>query len=193
MRKDQCMHCAEPGCLVACPAPGAIVQYTNGIVDFQQDHCIGCGYCMTGCPFNVPKFSPNTRRVYKCTMCVDRVSVGLQPACVKACPTSCLQFGTKEQMVEIANKRVEQLKTDGFMQAAVYDPPGVGGTSVITVLAYGDKPELYGLPRDPTIPTIVRFWKGPLKWIGNLAMIGGLLGVFAHYMRFGRKGGEGEQ
>jgi formate dehydrogenase beta subunit len=193
MRKDQCMHCAEPGCLVACPAPGAIVQYTNGIVDFQQDHCIGCGYCMTGCPFNVPKFSPNTRRVYKCTMCVDRVSVGLQPACVKACPTSCLQFGTKEQMVEIANKRVEQLKTDGFMQAAVYDPPGVGGTSVITVLAYGDKPELYGLPRDPTIPTIVRFWKGPLKWLGNLAMIGGLLGVFAHYMRFGRKGGEGEQ
>jgi len=193
MRKDQCMHCAEPGCLVACPAPGAIVQYTNGIVDFQQDHCIGCGYCMTGCPFNVPKFSPNTRRVYKCTMCVDRVSVGLQPACVKACPTSCLQFGTKEQMVEIANKRVEQLKTDGFMQAAVYDPPGVGGTSVITVLAYGDKPELYGLPRDPTIPTIVRFWKGPLKWLGNLAMIGGLLGVFAHYIRFGRKGGEGEQ
>ena len=51
------MHCAEPGCLVACPAPGAIVQYTNGIVDFQQDQCIGCGYCMTGCPFNVPKFA----------------------------------------------------------------------------------------------------------------------------------------
>ena len=51
------MHCAEPGCLIACPAPGAIVQYANGIVDFQQDQCIGCGYCMTGCPFNVPKFA----------------------------------------------------------------------------------------------------------------------------------------
>ena len=57
MRKDQCMHCAEPGCLVACPAPGAIVQYANGIVDFQQDQCIGCGYCITGCPFDVPKFN----------------------------------------------------------------------------------------------------------------------------------------
>src|SRR6266508_464057 len=56
MRKDMCMHCAEPGCLEACPAEGAIVQYTNGIVDFQQDHCIGCGYCMTGCPFDIPKF-----------------------------------------------------------------------------------------------------------------------------------------
>jgi formate dehydrogenase beta subunit len=187
MRKDQCMHCEEPGCLVACPAPGAIVQYTNGIVDFQQDQCIGCGYCMTGCPFNVPKFSPSTRRVYKCTMCVDRVSVGLQPACVKACPTSCLQFGPKDQMLEGANRRVEQLRENGFTQAAVYDPPGVGGTSVVTVLAFGDQPELYGLPRDPTIPAVVRLWKGPLKWLGNVAMIGGLLGVFAHYVRFGRK------
>jgi formate dehydrogenase beta subunit len=187
MRKDQCMHCDEPGCLVACPAPGAIVQYTNGIVDFQQDQCIGCGYCMTGCPFNVPKFSPNTRRVYKCTMCVDRVSVGLQPACVKACPTSCLQFGTKEQMLTVANRRVDQLRENGFAQAAVYDPPGVGGTSVVTVLAFGDQPELYGLPRNPTIPAMVRLWKGPLKWLGNVAMIGGLLGVCAHYLRYGRK------
>jgi formate dehydrogenase iron-sulfur subunit len=47
--KDGCLHCADPGCLKACPAPGAIVQYSNGIVDFQQDNCIGCGYCQTGC------------------------------------------------------------------------------------------------------------------------------------------------
>ena len=107
MRKDQCMHCAEPGCLAACPAPGAIVQYTNGIVDFQQDQCIGCGYCITGCPFDVPKIHTRTKRVYKCTLCVDRVAVGLQPACVKACPTSCLQFGTKDAMLDIATKRVD--------------------------------------------------------------------------------------
>ena len=190
MRKDQCMHCTEPGCLIACPAPGAIVQYSNGIVDFQQDQCIGCGYCITGCPFDVPKFHAKTRRVYKCTLCVDRVSVGLQPACVKACPTSCLQFGTKDAMLEVANKRVAQLKANGFAQAAVYDPPGVGGTGVVTVLAYGDRPELYGLPRDPTVPLSVRVWKGPLKWIGNVAMLGGLLGVFVHFVRFGRKHGE---
>jgi formate dehydrogenase iron-sulfur subunit len=192
MRKDQCMHCSEPGCLVACPAPGAIVQYTNGIVDFQQDQCIGCGYCITGCPFDVPKFHAKTRRVYKCTMCVDRVSVGLQPACVKACPTSCLQFGTKDAMLEVAATRVAQLKANGFAQAAVYDPPGVGGTSVVTVLAHGDRPELYGLPRDPTIPMSVRMWKGPLKWLGNVAMLGGILGVFVHFVRFGRKHGETE-
>jgi len=192
MRKDQCMHCSEPGCLVACPAPGAIVQYTNGIVDFQQDQCIGCGYCITGCPFDVPKFHAKTRRVYKCTMCVDRVSVGLQPACVKACPTSCLQFGTKDAMLEVAATRVAQLKANGFAQAAVYDPPGVGGTSVVTVLAHGDRPELYGLPRDPTIPMSVRMRKGPLKWLGNVAMLGGIFGVFVHFVRFGRKHGETE-
>lgn len=187
MRKDQCMHCAEPGCLVACPAPGAIVQYTNGIVDFQQDQCIGCGYCITGCPFDVPKFNAGTRRVYKCTMCVDRVSVGLQPACVKACPTSCLQFGVKEDMLEVANTRVDQLRANGFPQAAVYDPQGVGGTSVVTVLTHGDRPELYGLPRDPHIPVAVRLWKGPAKWLGNVAMVGGLAAAAVHFIRFGRK------
>ena len=192
MRKDQCMHCAEPGCLIACPAPGAIVQYANGIVDFQQDQCIGCGYCLTGCPFNVPKFAKQTNRVYKCTLCVDRVAVGLQPACVKACPTSCLQFGTKQDMLTLANRRVDQLKANGFPQAAVYDPRGVGGTGVVTVLAFGDRPELYGLPQDPTVPAAVRFWKGPLKWAGNLAMIGGLFAAAIHYIRFGRKHGEAQ-
>ncbi len=62
MRKDGCMHCADPGCLRACPSDGAIVQYANGIVDFQQDHCIGCQYCVTGCPFNIPKFNSGNEK-----------------------------------------------------------------------------------------------------------------------------------
>ena len=45
-----------------------------------------------------------------------------------------------------------------------------------------------GLPKDPQIPLLVRIWKGPLKWLGNLAMIGGVLGVAIHYLRFGPKG-----
>ena len=187
MRKDQCMHCADPGCLAACPAPGAIVQYNNGIVDFQQENCIGCGYCMAGCPFNIPKLSKTTKKVYKCTLCVDRVSVGLEPACIKACPTSCLQFGTKEQMLQKANSRVNQLKAAGFKDAMVYDPQGVGGTSVVSVLAFGTIPEAYGLPADPNVPLSVQFWKSPLKWIGGLAMIGGVIGTFIHYLRFGPK------
>ena len=62
IRKDGCMHCADPGCLKACPAPGAIVQYSNGIVDFDHDKCIGCGYCIKGCPFNIPRISKVDQR-----------------------------------------------------------------------------------------------------------------------------------
>jgi formate dehydrogenase iron-sulfur subunit len=189
MRKDQCMHCAEPGCLAACPADGAIVQYDNGIVDFQQANCIGCGYCITGCPFNIPKFNAQTKKVFKCTLCSDRVSQGLEPACIKACPTGCLHFGTKSEMVELAENRARQLRDNyGFAKAGVYDPPGVGGTGVIYVLHDSLNPEAYGgLPKDPHIPWVVRAWKGPAKWVGNLALVGGLLAAAVHYMRFGPK------
>jgi formate dehydrogenase beta subunit len=189
MRKDQCMHCADPGCLRACPADGAIVQYANGIVDFQQEHCIGCQYCVTGCPFNIPKFNPETKRVFKCTLCSDRVSVGLEPACIKACPTGCLHFGTKDDMKELAEARAQQLRDHfGFEKAGVYDPPGVGGTGVIYVLHDATSPEAYGgLPKDPHISWVVRLWKGPAKWIGNFAMLFGVLGVTLHYLRFGPK------
>ena len=97
IRKDGCMHCEEPGCLKACPSAGAIIQYANGIVDFQQENCIGCGYCIAGCPFNIPRLNKEDNRVYKCTLCVDRVSVGQEPACVKTCPTGAIHFGTKKR------------------------------------------------------------------------------------------------
>ncbi len=68
IRKDGCMHCEDPGCLKACPAPGAIVQYANGIVDFISENCIGCGYCVKGCPFNIPRISKVDHKSYKCTL-----------------------------------------------------------------------------------------------------------------------------
>jgi formate dehydrogenase iron-sulfur subunit len=189
MRKDQCMHCADPGCLEACPADGAIVQYSNGIVDFNQEHCIGCQYCVTGCPFNIPKFNPTTKKVFKCTLCSDRVGAGLEPACIKSCPTGCLHFGTKDDMKALANHRADQLRTTtSYKNAGVYDPPGVGGTHVIYVLHDQDHPERYGgLPKDPHVPIMVRFWKHPLKWLGNIGMVAGIAGVLLHYVRFGPK------
>jgi formate dehydrogenase iron-sulfur subunit len=185
MSKFQCMHCVDPGCLKSCPAPGAIVQYTNGIVDFNSDQCIGCGYCMTGCPFDVPKLNPTTQKVQKCTLCTDRVSVGLEPACIKACPTNCLSFGTREDLLRKAEDRVAVLKTDGHINAGVYNPLGVGGTHVIYVLDHADDPEAYGLPKDPRIPWAVSLWKGPVKWLGNALLIGGVLGAFFHFVRYG--------
>src|ERR1700757_114471 len=188
MRKDQCMHCADPGCLTACPADGAIVQYQNGIVDFNQANCIGCQYCVTGCPFNIPRFNQETKKVYKCTLCSDRVGAGLEPACIKSCPTGCLHFGSKEDMLDIANHRVEQLKREtSHKNAGVYDPDGVHGTHVIYVLHDKDKAADYQLPQDPTVPFFVKMWKGPLKWLGGIGMVAGVFGVFMHYIRFGPK------
>jgi formate dehydrogenase beta subunit len=194
LRKQGCMHCADPGCLAACPAEGAIVQYENGIVDFNHDLCIGCQYCTIGCPFNVPKFNPNSKKVFKCTLCSDRVEHGLEPACIKSCPTGCLQFGTKEDMLVVANRRAEQLRDHyGYQNAGVYDPPGVGGTGVVYVLHDVTHPEQYGgLPKDPHIPAMVGLWKGPLKWLGGLAMVGGLVAMIAHFFSFGPKPDPGE-
>jgi formate dehydrogenase iron-sulfur subunit len=165
------------------------VQYTNGIVDFNQEHCIGCQYCVTGCPFNIPKFNGETKKVYKCTLCSDRVGAGLEPACIKSCPTGCLHFGSKEDMLGLANERADQIKREtSHKNAGVYDPSGVGGTHVIYVLHDKDKAEQYGgLPQNPTVPFFVKMWKGPLKWLGGFGMAAGVLGVFMHYIRFGPK------
>jgi formate dehydrogenase beta subunit len=187
LRKDQCMHCDDPGCLAACPAPGANVQYVNGIVDVDPEKCIGCKLCETGCPFDVPRYSAANDKMAKCTLCVDRVHVGLEPACIKACPTGCLQFGDKTALVEMANHRIAQLKENGFAQAMLYDPPGVGGTGVITVLKHGDHPEWYGLPKDPSVPTTVGIWKRVLHPIGFIAMAAAVFGAIGHFMAFGPK------
>jgi formate dehydrogenase beta subunit len=189
MRKDQCMHCADPGCLRACPADGAIVQYTNGIVDFNQDNCIGCQYCVSGCPYNIPKFNPTTKKVYKCTLCSDRVGQGLEPACIKACPTGCLHFGTKSEMKELAETRAEQLRNNSdFKQAGVYDPQSIGGTHVIYVLHDITQPELYGgLPANPMIAPSFTIWKWLAKPIGLAVALLGILAVFFHYIFAGPK------
>jgi len=186
MRKDQCMHCAEPGCLAACPAPGAIVQYANGIVDVDATKCIGCGYCATGCPFDVPKFSKTTGKMAKCTLCVDRVEVGLEPACIKACPTGCLNFGTKEDMLALGGARVKQLNDNGYKDATIYDPAGVGGTSVITVLKH-NKPEWYDLQPDPHVPFGVRIWKQIVRPVGVIAGFLAIFGIVTHYTKYGPK------
>ena len=184
--KDGCLHCADPGCLKACPAPGAIVQYSNGIVDFHQEQCIGCGYCTAGCPFDIPRLSRKDGKAYKCTLCSDRVGVGLEPACVKSCPTQALSFGSKEDMLFQAEHRLEDLHDRGFARAAVYDPKGVGGTHVVLVLPHGDRPEAYGLPRDPQVGAVLSLWRsGVARAAGVATMFAVLVAGVLHYMRHG--------
>jgi len=188
IRKDGCMHCGDPGCLKACPSPGAIVQYANGIVDFHEEHCIGCGFCIAGCPFNVPRISKKDNKAYKCTLCSDRVAVGLEPACVKTCPTGAITFGTKERMKQDAAERVTDLKSRGFANAGLYDPEGVGGTHVMYVLHHADQPALYsGLPAAPRVSPLVRLWKGAAKPLSLGLIVLAAIAGFMNYVRVGPK------
>jgi formate dehydrogenase iron-sulfur subunit len=187
IKKDSCLHCEEPGCLAACPAPGAIVQYENGIVDFNQDNCIGCKYCIAGCPFDIPRFDEQTKKVYKCTLCVDRVSNGLEPACVKACPTGSIKFGTKEEMVAYGEEKVGKLNGRGFDNAMLYDPEGVGGLHMMYVVPRGDMLAGYDLPEDPQVPGTFFTGMSALRKLGAASMWAGLLGVGLFFLRTGRR------
>jgi formate dehydrogenase iron-sulfur subunit len=189
IRKDSCLHCGEPGCLLACPAPGAIVQYENGIVDFNQENCIGCKYCISGCPFDIPRFDTVTKKVYKCTLCVDRVSNGLEPACVKACPTGAIRFGTKEDMLAYGHAKVQKLKERGLENAMLYDPTGVGGLHMMYVVPRGEMLDQYGLPTEPTVTSPFSFPQllGTLRKLGSASTWAGLLAVGLYFLRTGRR------
>ncbi len=190
IRKDGCMHCADPGCLKACPAPGAIVQYANGIVDFVHENCIGCGFCVKGCPFDIPRISSAPAKAYKCTLCSDRVAVGEGPACAKTCPTEAIVFGTKDAMLEHAQGRLTDLHSRGIDTAGIYNPQGVGGTHVIYVLPHADQPERYGgLPSNPKISGWVRLWRGPaITYAGLAAMAAFIVGAVVNHVAVGPKG-----
>jgi formate dehydrogenase iron-sulfur subunit len=112
--------------------------------------------------------------------------VGLEPACVKTCPTGAIVFGSKDDMLHHAEERITDLRARGFAKAGVYDPKGVDGTHVIYVLHHADKPEIYnGLPKEPTIGPMVEIWKGATKPLASLALGALAVGAFFHYVTKG--------
>ena len=87
-----CLHCAKPACLGSCPS-NAIKKRSDGIVLIDAELCIGCGDCISACPFSVIGINTEINTAQKCTMCVQRVSKGMEPACVCACPSGAIYFG----------------------------------------------------------------------------------------------------
>jgi len=152
---DVCKHCARAGCLESCPT-GAILRTEFDSVYVQPDICNGCGYCVVNCPFGVIDRREDDGRAWKCTLCYDRLSEGMEPACAKACPTDSIKFGDLEQLRETAAARVETLHRKGMDEAYLYgatpeSQPGTEGLNAFFLLV--DKPEAYNLPPDPVVPT----------------------------------------
>jgi formate dehydrogenase iron-sulfur subunit len=199
MSSDVCKHCTHAACLDVCPT-GSLFRTEYGTVVVQQDICNGCGYCVPACPFGVldrrdlPRHSGDPPvevfgfqlgkkedgRVWKCTLCYDRLKGGHEPACAKACPTDSIQFGPLDELRERADKRLEKLQSENWNGARLYghDPDdGVGGFGAFFLLL--DEPEVYGLPPDPVVATrnLPAMWAGAAVAAG--ALVAGVVAAFA--------------
>jgi formate dehydrogenase iron-sulfur subunit len=153
MSSDVCKHCTHAGCLDVCPT-GALFRTEFGTVVVQGDICNGCGYCVPACPYGVIDQREDDGRVFKCTMCYDRLTDGLMPACATACPTQSIQFGNLDELQARADARLATLKGQGVETARLYgrdEDDGVGGAGAFFLLL--DEPEVYGLPPDPVVTT----------------------------------------
>jgi Fe-S-cluster-containing dehydrogenase component len=96
-----CNHCEQAPCLHNCPALAYSRDAETGAVIHHAENCIGCKYCTWACPYDAPKFNPDTRVIEKCNFCVDRISNGRKPACAIACPVGALDFGLIESGMEV--------------------------------------------------------------------------------------------
>jgi formate dehydrogenase iron-sulfur subunit len=187
LMSDVCKHCVQAGCLEVCPT-GAIIRTEFDTVVIQSNTCNGCRDCIGACPFGVIDINPVSNTAQKCTLCYDRLQGGLEPACSKACPTKSIQFGTIRELKERAQHRVDQLHQGGENRAYLYgaDEKMLGGLNSFYLLV--DKPEVYGLPPDPKLPSRNLVPGSVFAVLGALMV--GLAGVFNFRNRAATESGE---
>ena len=161
-RHSACYHCHDAACEYVCPE-NAITTTELGNVVVDQEVCVGCSYCVYHCPFDVIELASYLaedgtikQRAQKCDMCDSRIQEGLVPACVQSCPVGSINYGTREEMLAMAQDRLEAAK-ETYPNAQIYDPASVDGLNMFHLLP--DDPEVFGLPREPKVPTAAVVWK----------------------------------
>ncbi len=129
--RKMCMHCQDPACASACLV-GALKKRAAGPVTYDASKCIGCRYCLVACPFGVPRYewSKLVPYVKKCDMCAERQAKGQPPACVEACPVQASISGTREEILEEAQRRI---LNDSKYVKHIYGSEEAGGTSVFFI------------------------------------------------------------
>src|SRR5688500_8630720 len=123
---DVCKHCVQAACLEVCPT-GAIIRTEFDTVVIQSDVCTGCRYCIAACPFDVIGINDVTNTAQKCTLCYDRLQVGMMPACAQACPTQSIQFRPINDLRPKADARVATLRAQGTPAYVYGDESMLGG------------------------------------------------------------------
>lgn len=191
--RQQCRHCLEPACVSACIVGALKKEPETGAVTYDEGRCMGCRYCMMACPYGIPRYSwENTvPLVRKCILCHDRVKEGQQPACTESCPYGATIFGTREEMIAEANKRIAETPeryytVPGEPQPRLWGYDEVGGVSVlylsdISLDFLGWRPEL----GDEPLPALT--WealsKVPPVVVGVAAAMGGIYWVIGRRMK----------
>ena len=177
--RRSCNHCTDAACVQVCPSGCLYKDEETGFTVFDSDKCIGCQFCRSACPFDVPRHSGvglagGNIRINKCTACIDRVKNDRVPACVNTCQPGALMFGDRDEMIAEAERRAQLMRDKGFESARVYGAEELGGLHTIHVLKYPI--EQYKLPENPTISPLVGAmgWMKPILGIGSIALVGGL-------------------
>lgn len=174
---DVCKHCEVAGCLEACPT-GAIARMPFGAVYVQPDVCNGCSYCVVACPFGVVQRNKEDGRAFKCTFCSDRQTMGLPPACAKACPTESIKFGEINELKLVAQERVKELQSRGLADATYYDPLDTSVKGIHAMFIVRGDPRMYNLPPKPEVPTIYLKDAWRASALGAGILLAGALAAF---------------
>lgn len=179
--RRQCRHCLEPACVEACIV-GALQKTPEGPVIYDKDICIGCRYCMIACPWEIPRYSweDTVPYVQKCTMCYDNIKSGKldQPACTKACPTKATIFGTRDELLAEAQKRIAA--NPEKYNEKIFGEHEVGGTNVLYLAPKGVELKLSdtvtAIVDDTPMPerTFEVLHKMPTVFVGMAVAMGGL-------------------
>jgi len=179
-RKVQCMHCLEPSCVNACML-GALHKDKEGAVVWNPDLCVGCRYCEIACPFQIPRFEWDTPlpRLQKCQMCPQRRAEGLGPACVAQCWRGALLYGTREELLAEAHRRIAS--NPRLYNPEVFGEHDNGGTSVLYLTKSDVSFAAVGLPELGDEPasalpekiqhTIYRGFAAPLALFATLGPV----------------------